>query len=441
MSTAKSRLAEAGPLVLQGHIELRPIAELKPYAANARRHPKSQITKLAAAVQEFGFVAPVLVDAESNLLAGHARLEAAKRLRMDSVPTLRVEHLTEQQRRAFIIADNRLSDLAGWDDARLKQELQALVDLDFPVEVIGYETPDLDKLLRVIDEDDEAPEVDQDAPLVARLGDLFQLGRHRVYCGDSTLRASYEAVLDRERARLVFTDPPYNVPIQGHVSSNRKHGEFAMASGEMSQEQFTNFLDRVAEHLGTFSVDGSIHFVCMDWRHMTETLGAARPHYELLNLVVWNKDNGGMGSLYRSKHELIFVFKSGKAPHVNNVELGRHGRNRTNVWNYPGATSMSKSRAKRLQMHPTVKPVSMIADAILDCSHRDDLVLDPFGGSGSTLLAAESTGRRAALIELDPKYVDVILRRYEERTGTSGVHVESGLTFSELAAQRLGSAE
>ncbi|HEX7688258.1 MAG TPA: ParB/Srx family N-terminal domain-containing protein [Burkholderiaceae bacterium] len=234
MSTIKNRFAEAEPIVLQGRIELRPIAELKPYAANARKHAKSQITKLAAAIHEFGFVAPVLVGAHGNVLAGHARLEAANRLRMDSVPTLRVEHLTEAQQRAFIIADNRLAELARWDDALLKQELQALLELDFPVEVVGYETPDLDKLLRVIDEDDEAPEVDEDTPVVARLGDLFLLGRHRVYCGDSTLQTSYEAVLGDERARLVFTDPPYNVPIRGHVSSNRKHGEFAMASGEMS---------------------------------------------------------------------------------------------------------------------------------------------------------------------------------------------------------------
>ena len=293
MSTIKNRFAEAEPIVLQGRIELRPIAELKPYAANARKHAKSQITKLAAAIHEFGFVAPVLVGAHGNVLAGHARLEAANRLRMDSVPTLRVEHLTEAQQRAFIIADNRLAELARWDDALLKQELQALLELDFPVEVVGYETPDLDKLLRVIDEDDEAPEVDEDTPVVARLGDLFLLGRHRVYCGDSTLQTSYEAVLGDERARLVFTDPPYNVPIRGHVSSNRKHGEFAMASGEMSPEQFTDFLARVAQQLGAFSVDGSIHFVCMDWRHMSETLMAAKRHYELLNLVVWNKDNGG----------------------------------------------------------------------------------------------------------------------------------------------------
>ena len=436
MAASKRAPPSSSLILLQGRVENRPLSTLKSPAAAVRKHSKSQISKIAASIQKFGFIVPVLIDASDTVLTGVARLEAAAKLQMEVVPTLRVDHLTEAQRRAFVIADNHLADLGTWDEVILKQELQALVDLDFDVQVIGYDTPELDKLLRVIDIDEEAPEVDEQAPVVAQLGDLFQLGRHRVYCGDSTLAASYEAVLGTDRARLVFTDPPYNVQIQGNVTKNRKHNEFAMASGEMSSKQFTDFLKQITSQLSAFSIDGSVHFVCMDWRHMTELLAAGREHFELLNLVVWNKDNGGMGSLYRSKHELVFVFKRGKAPHVNNVELGKHGRNRTNVWNYPGATSMSKSRSKRLQMHPTVKPVSMIADAILDCSNADDLVLDPFGGSGSTLLAAETTGRRAALIELDPRYVDVIVRRFQERTGIQAVHFGTGLQFAELAGQR-----
>jgi len=438
ISTVGDAAVEA-PAILQGQILLQPVSALKPYAGNARKHTKSQIAKLATAIEEFGFVAPILVDAAGGILAGHARLEAAKRLKMPQVPTLRVEHLSDAQKRAYIIADNRLAELAQWDQKLLVKEIEVLIDLDFPVEVTGFSTPEIDGLLRVIDEDEAVEELDPSIAVVSRLGDLWQLGSHRLYCGDSTLAASYATVLGEHRARVVFTDPPYNVPIVGHVSGSGKHGEFAMASGEMSAEQFTAFLTTIVEHLAAFSLDGSLHFVCMDWRHMSELLAAGEAHYaELKNLCIWNKDNGGMGSLYRSKHELIFLFKNGKGAHVNNIELGRHGRNRTNVWSYPGATSMSKRRSKDLEMHPTVKPIAMVADALLDCSNRDDIVLDPFGGSGSTLMAAQATGRRAALIELDPKYVDVTVRRFLDRTGQQPVHARTGLTFDEIAAQRQG---
>jgi DNA modification methylase len=423
--------------LLQGQIELRPIASLKPPPARPRKHSKSQIAQLAIAIQEFGFLVPVLVDADGIVLAGQARLEAAKRLHLTVVPTLQVDHLSEVQKRAFVIADNRLAELAQWDADALAQELQALIALDFPVEVTGFTTPDLDQLLRVVDEDESVPEPDEDSPPVSRLGDLYQLGPHRVLCGDSMLAASYGALLGAERARLVFTDPPYNVPIAGHVTVTSQHREFKMASGEMSPQQFTAFLGSICERLVEFSSDGSLHFICMDFRHIKELLEAALPHYaEFKNLCVWSKHNAGMGSLYRSQHELVFLFKHGTAAHVNNIELGKHGRHRTNVWTYPGATSMSRNRHKHLKMHPTVKPIRMIADAILDCSHGDDLVLDPFGGSGSTLLAAHAVGRRAALIELDPKYVDVIVRRFQDRTGVAAVHAETDLSFDDLALAR-----
>lgn len=437
MKSNRKAAPDTGPTVLQGQIKLQAVAALVPYAGNARKHSKDQIRRLAEAIQEFGFVAPVLVDAANGVLAGHARLEAAKKLKMLEVPTLCVSHLTEAQRQAYVIADNRLAELATWDKPVLVDELSRLLKLDFAVETIGFATPDLDQLLRVIDEDEEVLEPDGDAPPIARVGDLFELGPHRLYCGDSTLEASYKAVLGEERARTVFTDPPYNVSIKGHVTVTGKHEEFAMASGEMTTTEFTNFLAKTCGLMAAHSVDGSLHFICMDWRHMKELLAAAEGHYgELKNLIVWNKDNGGMGSFYRSKHELVFLFKRGSESHVNNVELGKHGRYRTNVWNYPGATSVGKSRKKRLEMHPTVKPVAMIADAILDSSHRDEWILDPFGGSGSTLLAAHSVGRRAALIELDPKYVDVIIRRFEERTHLAARHVESGMTFGELILAR-----
>jgi hypothetical protein len=240
---------------------------------------------------------------------------------------------------------------------------------------------------------------------------------------------------------MVFIDPPYNVPINGHVSGlgKVKHRDFAMASGEMSEARYVGFLGTCFGYLIGHSVNGSIHFICMDWRHSFELLSAARPIYsELKNLCVWNKDNGGMGSLYRSKHELVFVFKNGSATHINNVELGRHGRNRTNVWDYAGVNSLRDGRLEELAMHPTVKPVALVADAILDCSKRGGIVLDCFGGSGTTLIAAEKTGRRGYLMELDAAYVDVAIRRFQKLTGKQATHGETQRTFADLERDRIG---
>jgi DNA modification methylase len=283
------------------------------------------------------------------------------------------------------------------------------------------------------------PETDAGEP-VSRPGDLWKLGSHRLLCGDATDAESFALLLGDARAEMVFTDPPYNVPIGGHVSGLGKiqHAEFAMASGEMSESAFIGFLATVMRNLADFSIDGSIHYLCMDWRHSFELLTAARGVYtDLKNLCVWNKDNGGMGSLYRSKHELVFVYKNGTAPHVNNVELGKHGRYRTNVWGYAGVNSFGKNRTSELAMHPTVKPVALVADAIKDCSTRGGIVLDCFAGSGSTLIAAERTGRRGYAIEYEPKYVDVAIRRFEDLTGEDAVHLASGLTFTQMADWRV----
>jgi DNA modification methylase len=284
---------------------------------------------------------------------------------------------------------------------------------------------------------DRLPEAD--GPPVTAPGDLWCLGRHRVLCADASSAAAFELVMAGKAAQLVFTDPPYNVPIDGHVCGlgRTRHPDFAMASGEMSEAEFTAFLATVLGHAAGHSADGALHFVFMDWRHLTELLTAGRAIYrELKNLCVWVKDNGGMGSLYRSQHELVLVFKNGSAPHVNNVELGRHGRNRSNVWRHPGVNSLHAGRLADLRLHPTVKPVQLVADAILDASKRRAVVLDPFLGSGTTLLAAERTARHACGLELEPRYVDVAIRRWQEHTGRAAVHVESGLTFDELAEHR-----
>ena len=426
-------------------VELQPTASLRRYEGNPRTHSSRQIRQIADSIQVFGFTNPILVDSDGLVIAGHGRLEAARVLGINRVPTIRLENMTAAQKRAYILADNKLAENAGWDQELLAIELQYLsdLDLDFDVTVTGFETAEIDLVLQgagsaIGAEEDKIPELE--AP-VSQMGDLWKLGRHLIACGDATAEESFGLLLGRERAQLVFTDPPYNVPIDGNVcgSGSIKHREFVMGSGEMSAAEFVAFLKTTLGHLAGYSVDGSIHFVCMDWRHVVEVLSAGREAYtEFKNLCVWNKDNGGMGSLYRSKHELVFVFKNGTAAHVNNIELGRNGRYRTNVWDYAGVNSLHEGRLDELAMHPTVKPVALVADAILDCSKRGGLVLDCFGGSGTTLIAAEKTGRSGRLIELDPAYVDLTIKRFQKLTGDEAVHVETGLSYAGVKAERTG---
>lgn len=421
-----------------------PIDALKPYSKNARTHSNKQIGQIADSIKEFGFTNPILVDGSKQIIAGHGRLEAAKLLGLDSVPTLQFDHLTDPQKRAYIIADNKIAENAGWDFQILATELKGLIDLDphFDIELTGFDTPEIDFIIEASPEsgDDEVvPEATFDEPAVSRLGDLWVLDKHRLVCGDARDADAYKALLKGDKAQMVFTDPPYNVPIDGHVSGlgKVKHNEFACASGEMTSAQFTDFLSSTFDLLVENTVDGSIHFACMDWRHLGEITAAGSKAFSALkNLCVWNKSNGGMGSLYRSKHELVFVFKNGTSPHINNVELGRHGRYRTNVWDYAGANTFSKDRDNDLAMHPTVKPVSLVADAILDCSKRGGLILDPFGGSGSTLMAAEKTGRAARLIEIDCHYTDVIIKRWQSLVDLKATSGETGLTFDQTSQNR-----
>jgi DNA modification methylase len=304
----------------------------------------------------------------------------------------------------------------------------------------GFDTAEIEALLNGLDNEqssaEEGVEIDEQAPVVSRVGDMWQLGDHIIICGDATDPAVYDRLLGGEKAEMVFTDPPYNVPVNGHICGLGKvqHDEFVMASGEMSEAEFTEFLTKVAKNLASFSSDGSIHYVCMDWRHIGELLAAGRAAYsEFKNLVVWNKDNGGMGAFYRSKHELVFVFKNGTATHINNFGLGQHGRYRTNVWDYAGVNSLKAERGEELAMHPTVKPVAMVADAIRDCSRRGGIILDAFSGSGTTIIAAEQTCRKARVIELDPRYVDVAVRRWQQVTGGKAKLVGSDNSFDELS--------
>jgi len=419
---------------------------LRPYARNARKHSRRQIQQIAASIRQFGFVNPVLIDAEAQIIAGHGRVEAAKQLGLTSIPTIQIDHMTDAQRRAYIIADNRLAELAGWDKDLLALEFGELLnlDLDFEIEVTGFATAEIDTLIDgpIVpkpDKADEIPDLPPDYQPISRLGDLWQLGPHRLLCGNSLEPESYARLLGDEKADMVFSDPPYNVEVAGHVcgSGSIKHREFAMASGEMSQAQFTDFLVTALTALARHSQNGALHFICMDWRHIKELLQAGEKAYsELKNLIVWNKDNAGMGTFYRSKHELIFVFKNGSAPHINNFGLGETGRYRTNVWDYAGVNSLKPGRMEELAMHPTVKPVALVSDAIRDCSRRNGIILDAFGGSGTTLIAAHKTGRKARAIELDPVYVDVIIKRWSKVTGQTAILESSGQHFSEVATSR-----
>jgi DNA modification methylase len=429
-------------------VTYRRIEELKPDPANPRRHSKKQIRQIGESIKAFGFNVPILIDRHGNIIAGHGRWLACRDLGFTEVPTLCLDHLTPAQARAFMIADNRLTEIAVWDDRLLAQQLKelTLVGLDFDIEVTGFEMGEIDLRIASLDDPAQAeadptdvvPEIP--ATPLSKLGDMWLLHRHRLLCGSALDSAVFAALMGEERAATAFIDPPYNVRIDGHAGGLGAihHRPFPMASGEMDRSQFTAFLGQAFRNLTAFSIDGSIHFVCMDWRHVEELLAAGREAYgELKNICVWVKDNAGMGSFYRSRHELVCVFKYGRNGHRNNIQLGQFGRNRSNVWHYPGANSFTRSseEGNLLALHPTVKPVAMVADAILDCSARGDIVLDTFLGSGTTLVAAERTGRRCHGMELDPAYVDTSVRRWQKLTGGSARHAASGRSFDDLARE------
>src|SRR5215469_6477699 len=427
----------------------RAIDQIKPDSANPRRHTRKQIRQIANSVAAFGFNVPILIDRHDNVIAGHGRLAAVCQLGWSEVPTLCLDHLSPAQVRAFMIADNRLCELSTWNDRLLAEQLKELSvhGLDFNIEITGFEIGEIDLRIASLDEPperdddpgDAVPEV-PDGPAVSKLGDVWLLDSHRVLCGNALEAAAFGALMGEERAATVFTDPPYNVPIDGHASGLGAihHRSFPMASGEMDSAQFTAFLAAAFRNMASCSAAGSLHYICMDWRHVEELLAAAHGVFgEVKNLCVWVKDNAGMGSLYRSQHELVFVFKHGRHEHRNNVQLGRFGRNRSNVWRYPGGNSFGRctEEGNLSTLHPTVKPVAMIADAILDCSARTEIVLDPFLGSGTTVIAAERAGRCCYGLELDPLYIDTIVRRWQSFTGDSARHAGTGRNFDDLARE------
>jgi len=431
-----------------GPIEYRAVAELKPYARNARRHPEKQLVKLAASITEFGFMVPALITSNGEVIAGEARLEAAKRAGLDTIPVICIDHLKPAQIKGYRLADNRLAELAEWDIDILASEIEELVAVDeMAIEVIGWEMGEIDILLDGSGSDAASDPADEEVEFperpASRSGDLWLLGKHRLLCSSSLEKSSWERLMDGAVAAMAFTDPPYNVAVNGHICGlgKVKHSEFAMASGEMSEGEFTAFLTDFLAAAAEQVRDGAVLAVCMDWRHLFELQTAARAvGLTLLNMCVWNKSNGGMGSLYRSKHELVLILKKGKAPHTNNVELGKHGRYRTNVWDYAGVNSFGRTRMTDLADHPTVKPVALVADAIRDVTNAGDIVVDAFVGSGTTLLAAERTRRRAYGIELEPRYIDVAIRRWQAMTGLEAVLDATGETYDVTAEARFAQA-
>ena len=403
----------------------RPVADIKPDPRNARTHPKRQIEQLCASIRSFGFTNPVLVDDAGILIAGHGRLRAARQLGLATVPVIELLELTEAQKKALRLADNKIALNAGWDLEILKLELAeiATLDVDFDLSLTGFASGEIDVVLKAANDPEE--EVIPAVPVEpkTKAGDIWILGDHRIGCGDARdLEFLKRIVGEGAKIDAAFMDPPYNVKINGHANAKGRHREFAMASGEMSDDQFRAFLSETLGAAAAVSRDGAVHYICMDWRHLDDVSAVGRTLYDdLLNICVWNKSNAGMGSLYRSKHEMVFVYRVGRGPHANMVELGKHGRNRTNVWDYPSVNSMAGSRREDLALHPTVKPVAMVADAYQDVTRRGDLVFDMFLGSGTSLIAAERTGRRFRGCDIDPAYVDVAVERWVQLTGRTPV--------------------
>jgi DNA modification methylase len=452
-STLKLR-QEAGGLAKQfvhenqHQIKYLPPDSLKAYETNARVHSRKQVKLICKSIKAYGFTNPLLIDKQGQVVAGHGRLEAAKLLGLQLVPTVCLEHLKEGAKRAYMLADNKIAELATWDPDKLALEFNYLteVETDFDINVTGFDVAEIDLEIqahkRRLDtaQDDEAPEPPPRVKVVSKLGDLWLLDHHRLLCGDATLLTSCKKLMGRSSAQMVICDLPYNIPIDGNVSGlgRTKHREFVMGSGEMSEHEFEAFLEQALRNLIACSKPGSIHYHFMDWRHIHSLMSVGKLIYgELKNLICWVKDNAGMGSFYRSRHELVTVFKSGTAPHINNFGLGKR-RHRCNVWNYPGVNTLRAGRDTELLAHPTPKPVDLVADAMLDCSHRGGIVLDTFAGSGTVLIAAEKTGRKAYAMELDAAYVDVAIKRWQKFTGKTAIHEETKKTFDQTAEARRG---
>lgn len=416
------------------------IDEIKTASRKVRKKDPAHVREVAAAISELGFCDPVLIGKDNLILDGETRIDAARLIGLASVPAIRIDHLSSAEQRLLRLAVNRLGEKGQWDLDELKIEFEELILEDAPIEISGFSVPEIDQILlgdeiAAVEQGPLAPE--PGAQPVARIGDHFILGRHEIICGDATDPVVLERLMHNDQAQLLLSDEPYNVTIAGNVTRGA-HREFVMASGEMTEKEFFAFNEAWMGACRPHLCDGALFGTFIDWRgYPTVHTAATALGLSPVNLIVWVKTNAGMGSQYRSQHELLPLFKLGTAAHVNHIQLGMHGRWRSNIWTYPGASSMGSDARRGLEDHPTVKPVAMLEDALLDMTNRDNIVLDPFLGSGSTLIAAEKTGRCCRGLELDPRYVDVILRRYRELTGRLGILRDTGETVLELAERRM----
>jgi hypothetical protein len=409
------------------------IEDIKPNPRNARTHSNKQIQQIANSINACGFGSSVLVDETLTLIAGHGRLKAAELLGIKEIPAVELRGLSPAQRRALALAENKIADNAGWDRKQLSIELselsEVLIKEGQDISCTGFGPAEIDQLQVDFEEDSSDPgdEIDpawESGPAVSDRGSLWTLGQHRLLCGDARGEPDLDRLMGASRTVMAFLDVPYNVPVRSIGGRGRtRHAEFAMASGEMSSSEYVDFLAAGLGNSRRVSRAGAVHFICCDWRHVGEVMEAGRPVYgETLITVVWVKTIAGQGSFYRSRHEFIVVFRVGKAPHLNNIQLGRHGRSRSNVWNYAGVNTFRAGRMEELRSHPTAKPVALVADAMRDCTRRGDVVLDTFSGSGTTIMAAERVGRRAYAMDIEPRYVDVAIRRWQAFTRKDAVH-------------------
>jgi ParB-like chromosome segregation protein Spo0J len=423
------------------HPRLIDVDRLRPLGRDTRKHPPAHVAKLKASIEQFGFVLPIVIDEEVRVVAGWGLVLAARKLGLPQVPTVTLSGLREAELRTLRLALNRLGEDSSWDVGELALEFSDILELegDIDLQISGFEIAEIDALLEGTDaeEESEIPVLDENAEVVTRPADIWVLGPHRIICADARDPSSYERLLGEEKAQMVFVDPPHHaIDGTGSCRALPRNSELTIASGEVSPPEFENLLHVSLGHAARHSVDGAIHFVCTEWRHLHELLTTTQEIYaEMKDLCVWNKPKAGTGSLYRSSHELVFVLKVGTGSHINHIGLGKHGRNRSNVWNYAGQDAL-RGTGSKCSPYPTVKPVALVADAIRDCSDRQGIILDPFGGAGTSLIAAKRTDRRARLIEINPRLVDVTVRRWQRLTGGTAVHAATGMPFCALSQDR-----
>jgi DNA modification methylase len=421
-------------------MENRKPTELKSGRYEFNKYSDKHVDYVVGCLEDFGFINPAVIDDNDFILTGHSRVKAAIKAKMKKIPVIRVSHLSDMEKSRYSISHNLLSRLPKLDHEKLARKTEKIHKAggDKAIKRMGMTMQDFHalmasqtktKAMKEGDGNDIASDVQ-----VTKPGDLWLLGNHRLFCGDSRDQESYRILMDGEKARTVLTDPPYNLDISQIKVDRGSHTNFNMGSGEMTSDEFTDFLRLVIENMADNLIDGGLLYIFMDARHTPEIVQAyADMKLKMLNICIWNKEAAGMGSFYRHQHEMVHVLKKGNASHVNNIRMGKFGNSRSDVWSYPRVKKSFGSG--ELSFHPTVKPMQLIADAIIDCSYKGDIILDPFCGSGTTIIAAENTERRGFGMEISPFYCDQIIHRFERCTGQKVIHADSGKSFQALSRE------